>query len=233
MNNEVYTPHHMEIVLREGQFVRRTVQEELLGSQQVLLAECANQQKTFLPRVILMGDKPVSFLVSKAEFVAITYLDKIPFNTWYMPGNNRFVPVFLKSPGAVLIKDDWIPPSEIRLCFALAMRPMGYDPLNAFLFAEWNKELYRLPYPNVYENGKICMGGTWQGQTGNGPAANLLHAIQHFYATQINSDLTTPNTKELFAKTMPDGKWAVTTFDGMKPLLGAPLSVAVMSGYTP
>lgn len=232
------TTHRTEILLIDGHFVRRRIATEDLGIQEHLLADCLSSHSVLVKGVAKLYGKEVDMLVNAKALTLVTTLDHLPFKTWFAPnGPEKFVPAYRKAPGNILIEDNWTPPENCKLYFGIQFSSIGGRRMSSFLKPMLtmihNGETYWLPYPNLFENCKVCMGDTWPSNETRG-ATNveiLGMAIRHFYETQMNSDLSKPSTLEVFAKKI-DGAWNMTKTDDIIRFCQI-VSIPSFDGYMP
>ena len=229
-----------EILLQNGRFIRRITQSVDLGSQESVLSTFAEQVPIFIRNTRIIG-RPMHLLACKNTVVAISELDKLPFNSnWsYNPEKGYMVPCYNNQVyGSVVINDHWIAPANFgKLIFAVLfnIQTGGFvQYVNTYLFQYRNGELYQFPYPNLYENSRLCMGREFDREMLNMGRDNdvtsiLMHAQTSFYETTLNSDLVRTNTPHLFRRDI-DGKWIYPTTSSDH--YSSVVSAAFMTGFT-
>lgn len=222
-------PPTTEIILKEGKFWRRDTTERSLGNQDTLIASLAEDVPTMLKNVFMLGDSPVHILSCKGSMVMITAVKKLPFKTWWMLQEDLTLrPVWLQSRGAVEINEPWIVPSILSVLFVLKFNRT--ESINSalvvdtpYLFAYMDGELRHLYYPNVFTDGRICMGREWDAnRTVNSDAmGNFIHAQTTFFSTAMNQDLVKTNTLNIFRRDV--SKWIMPSredYSSNCPIIG-------------
>lgn len=212
-------PQLTEILLKDGQFVRRTITEQDLGSQETILAQCAATTKTFLKNLTIDADgRPWHLLHSKTEMALIAELNFLPFNTYFEVAEDdatKLCPVFRPHPGALKLDAPWpVPTKFARMLFVLRYketRPgaiLPFLPSDAYLFAYRDGELRHFPYPNLFGDGRICMGGTWDNRRSRAVSIfdDFQHALTSFHETQMNDHLISNLSFRFFRKDL-NGNW--------------------------
>lgn len=228
-----------EIILKDGQFMRRDTTEYSLGQQDAILQQLVDQQPIMLPYFMPFGDQKLHLLISKTSIVVATELKQLPFKTWWklLPGGKDLTPTWTDTGlrGCVRIDDPWVMPANLgQLIFAVKFaRGTGRPtPENGLLYVYRNKELFHLPYPNNYEDGRICMGDEWDRNraTGKDLVSDFLHAHTSFHSTIANSHLIVPGRTDLLFKRNLDG-WITPTGTVFASCLRA-TAPAFMQGFS-
>lgn len=229
-----------EILLREGRFIRRQMHEEDLGSQEHILSLLAQDTRVMLKNVFVFNDRPVHILASTNSLAMVTEITSLPFKTYFEPSAddpcNMLEPCFHPAPGSIQIDDPWIVPADFgKPLFVVSFARDAYSPTHrfvvahAYLFLLRNKELFRLIYPNVFDDGRICMGNTWD--MDRTPAkdvfSNFIHAYNSFQTSAMNDHLTRDITYTLFRRNLKGWVYPPynTAFDD-------PTSVSFMQGFS-
>lgn len=221
-------PTQNEIVLKEGQFWRRTIEEVPLGRQEAVLAHCASQVSIYLRNIFFVPGKEhmkISMLVGQKQLVLITELKTLPFKTYFEINDEQpdhLVPVFANHRGALLLSepvivDQFFPGSKIYFMLNFIRNNRIIEPANCHLFLSRDKELLYFFYPNLFSDGKMCMGPEWDRTkiTSEGPVHDFAYAINKFYETEMNDHLTGVQTQRLFRKDL-NGAWIYPTEEVIK-----------------
>ncbi len=225
-----------EIVLQDGQFVKRIVTEMNLGLQEHVLNKLTESQNMMVPNITMLGNLPIHMLVGKEHMVLLTPLQKLPFNTWFRPSmtNRGHLEVcYVDCAGAVLINDPWpVPAGWGKALFALSFTRMGsvYGMANCYLWIYRGGELFSPYYPNTYDDGRICMGREWDSQknlASTNPVNDLIRSHTSFHETRLNADLIRDSTAQTFVRT-PDA-WAAPLLQPGDLLRRTSLSI--MTGF--
>jgi len=87
-----------------------------------------------------------------------------------------------------IVSRNWKPPGDIRMYFAILSTTDGAHPTPLFLWSKPDGQFVRPPLSNLYDDGKVCMGG---GNVINGSNIpdQLVHAIDLFFSAPYGSHL--------------------------------------------
>lgn len=115
-------------------------------------------------------------------------LKRLTLDTCFSQVGDFLVPTFER--GGMRLKLDWEAPSDMQLRFAALCHP-SWTATECFLFARGPQPGFvKLPLPNIYDDGRVCMGdevrGTIRGDT---LAACFKAALESFRSTSWNTDL--------------------------------------------
>lgn len=205
-----------EIILRDGNFIRRITTEQILGTQEGILNGLVEAQPTMLPNFMPFGDSMLHLLLGKGSLVVITELKTLPMTAyWHLSDNhpNKLVLDWDSTPpnamqrGSIRIEDVWPVPAnagKCLFCLQMGQGSTGYAAVRCYLLQYVGKELYVLPYPNVYNDGRVCMGVEWERTMNSqkGIIPTFIHAHTSFHATALNRDLTGDYTSAMFKRTL-------------------------------
>lgn len=216
----------VEILIRNGSFIRRTYSEVDLGTQQSYLESLMTAKPAFIPGAFKTGNHPSHVCkVPQGELIVMTMLDALPMRTAFAIDNSdpRFLfPVFRIKPeaGEIAVKDNVFPwPSRIwgDLFFIETFMPNGliHSPISCYLVVLREGEFYFPHYPNNYpSDGRMCMGHDWDVNKAGGFTIlqeQYMHAYMSFFSTQLNDDLVTDNSYAMFSRMASEGNpWRVT-----------------------
>jgi hypothetical protein len=123
-------------------------------------------------------------------------LDRIKLNTWFAPitlpdGTARITPVFYDNGMAIRQNLEFTPPGGHEFWF-LCPFDMGREqrmsdaPHMAWFIPGDN--IYRPPFSNTYDDGRICMGRNWISPTGT-LVEQFEAAVDWFQNAESNTDL--------------------------------------------
>jgi hypothetical protein len=205
-----------EIILRDGNFIRRITSEQILGTQEAILSGLVETQPTMLPNFMPFGDGMLHLLLSKTHLVVITELKTLPMTAYWRVSDSDATKLVLdwdSTPpnsmqrGSIRIEDVWTVPAnagKCLLCLQMSLGTDGYAASRCYLLQYVGKELYVLPYPNVYNDGRVCMGTGWERTMNSqkGIIPSFIHAHTSFHATALNRDLTGDYTSAMFKRTL-------------------------------
>lgn len=157
-----------------GQFERLEIKRSPLTGVDSLLKQLAQEIPTFIPKMFMIPAGPVHFSFSSKMLTLAVLLPTIRLLTlWSVvrPPDKRqkayLIPVF-QGADTLRLAPVWTPPSNMRVFFCNHMQANGsgvYLHTHAALVAirtddKDDRKCYKLPLPNMYENCKLCMGGT-------------------------------------------------------------------------
>lgn len=228
-----------EIILEGGRFVRRNITRQDLGSQETILAGFADSSPVFIRNMQLLGSQPIHVLTNRGSITVMTELTKLPFDSnWYFDATRQEMLPLYNSPmeGSVTINDPWVAPAAFgKLIFAVhsLVSPAGTASLrNVYLFRYHGGELYHFPYPNLYDDCRVCMGSNFTRSMSNLINADVmsqyLHVQGSFYETRLNSDLSKTITSRMFCRNI-GGEWIY--HPDYTPFCGV-TSAAFMRGFS-
>lgn len=226
-----------EIILKGGQFIRRSIIEEDLGSQEKLLYSCATSAGTCLKKLIPFEGGFINVLAGQQNVTLYTPLKELPFKTYFELSERDpklLVPVYRNHEGAILMDEPWPVPADYPLYFVSRYTRDQYSAYyqdHCYLMAYYNKEFRKIPYPNVFDDGRICMGNTWDNNptTGQGIFADFKKAYDSFHTTAMNDHLVITASFTYFNKDADTGKW-IAPVDGVSSGLSM-ISSSVMAGF--
>ena len=135
--------------------------------------------------------------VSSSELVLAKRLDTVNLTTWFAPvtlptGQSRVTPVFHNNGVAVKQTLAFAPPPGHEVWFFQRFGARGYGTTNSDVFLAWHHvgvDIYRGPFGNVFDDGRICMGNAWVPKSDGILADRFKDSIQWFQNAEANSDL--------------------------------------------
>lgn len=248
-----------EIIMREGRFYRRNIAEENLGDIAQHIAAVAEAKTLSLMRLDtvshpellkILGTAPRYVHAAYSE-TGVTFAITLPFlptRVFYkLSEDGKFLlPTFngaLSMRGYICMKEKWTTDHAVPMFFMRGTWSPngGMTPTECFLALRSRviKAAFRVPYwPNVYGNGKVCMGPVWEN---NRSCSEVSHvrifeaAVLSFLTSAMNADITNSNTQRLFQRAVnKDGSnWVpVGSFNDLGPeFTGAFLSQFINAGY--
>jgi hypothetical protein len=199
-----------EIHIRDGHFYRRSVNEVDLGSQDALLQSLLPPSPQMLPRLLPFNNGHIHLHVAANCLTLLTEIKGLPFSTWWRlsPDGVNLLPVFSEVPDSIHISDTWMIPAHWgQMLFALNFTRRAFDPpqpANAFLYVYRSRELFKISYPNIYTDGRICMGPDWDHRRGLGKdvMSDFIQAYNTFHATVMSNHLVSNLTYLTFKRTL-------------------------------
>ena len=140
-------------------------------------------------------DEGYHFKASSTDLILAKKLDSIKLTTHFAPitlpdGTARITPVFYDNGMSIEQSMDFTPPSGHEFWFFVRFDQLQ-QPKDEFL--AWHildDNIYRPPFSNTYEDGRICMGNTYQRSLHQGSIrAKFDAALEWFQGAKSNSDL--------------------------------------------
>lgn len=195
-------PNLVELLLRDGVFIKRIVSEHVVGSQDDVLKKFYADIPVDIPfSFVLPGGLPAHLQVSGATISIWTELVKLSLATvWTLTEGGVRYPIFKDKAAATPPEHEAshiLEPikAQMRL-FLISIaqydkRTSSYVWANSYMVARapGRKECFRPPLPNVFDDGKMCMGGDYK--TAHPCLADLfVHNLQHIERSRWNSHLT-------------------------------------------
>lgn len=244
-------PDRTEIILREGEFVERTVSERGLGKQEEVLAHLFDNNPVDVPNMGLTPEgRKLGMVALSDKVMVVTPLTELPFSTTFAREEDHYRPTFLKTPelgqpaikgkidtmaffgaevalGFVLFRQD--NPSS-RRCWRVRQAVMGLM---------LKGEAYHFSYPNHFRDGRVCMGKTWDFDPNLAmPAESTVHQlvdrqVQWFNESAMNTDLNSDATYRLYRRN-PDGEWikpSKAIIDGSIEIMSSTTSNLLVAAY--
>lgn len=143
----------------------------------------------------------VSLKATTNQVVLGKRLEHVKLDTWFAPrtltdGRVRIVPVFNDTGNAVQSTQTFVPPSGHEVWFfqSFERRDDGvYLSSGSSSFLAWYRigdNIYRTPFSNTFDDGRICMGNNWRGLDASLPPVDQLNAaVDWFQSASSNADL--------------------------------------------
>lgn len=221
-------PPASEYILRGNNFVRRTITEEVIGGQEDILGSLVEPAPILLSNVHTLNQKPIHVAVSNGMAVIVTELASLPMNvgmflneagtTLYPLDRNAFTPTHSVA-GMVRIRDPWTPPPGLKLYLFLYCTMAGGQPSanTPYLLCRMGRgEFMAMYYPNVYDNGRICMGTDWENNKNRDCPTlveKFIRTYSSFHNSAMNSDLTGAAHLGLYRRSVVNGidRWLYET----------------------
>ena len=125
-----------------------------------------------LPNVFKIDNhpNPISMVVKSEYLIMCTRLDKLRINTGFSGANNKLIPEFQVNrndyPNLMYLNLEWPIPENMKIFYAIIVMKDAYQSkgnrsaVQAYFWAMKTSGggYYRLPLPNLYEHGQICLG---------------------------------------------------------------------------
>lgn len=214
-----------EIIMRDGRFFRRTLEEVDLGDVDLHLSQCIEAKTLPLMHVSRVGLLPeLVKLIGTPAIHAIwnetnvTFAVALPFLStrvfYRLSQDGLFLePAFASANtmhGYICMRERWtnpmFQPVFVMRCAYRHSPSMQIAPDDCYLHLRHkdNPKRFIVPHwPNVYNNGKVCMGSEWDHNKSRGHPANIEifeNAIHSFMTTVMNDHLTSGYTVPLFKR---------------------------------
>lgn len=190
------------IITPQGKLARAEISHASNGGE--FLKRIARAQPVVLPDFPKPGYRFKA--TGNREVIVGRKLDSIVLNTHFAPvtlpdGTPRITPVFYDNGISIKQTLDFIPPPGHEFWFFLNF---SHDPdAEEYLAGEsymcWHHvgvEIYRPPFSNTYEDGRICMGYGWEPPREGDILEKFESAVDWFQSAESNNDLrpSTPPT---------------------------------------
>ena len=175
------------LITREG-FTRRTITAEVLSPADSIIQGLSEKA----PRKIMrFADAGALLSGSFNEGSALVWGEpsSLKFTCgWGAPVDGKVSPDFR---GTSVYSVNWTPPEGFKVRFVVVASVSGerWEVGNCYLIgvSRTTPGWYRLPLPNTYDDGRVCMGG----RVGASPtvAGAWLMAFSHWQSAPFNADL--------------------------------------------
>jgi hypothetical protein len=172
-----------------------------LGQQDALLKEISQSVPTTIMNAFTLGENTCHIQIKGPNIVVWTELNKLAVSTVYTPvaTTGEFYPLFKKTPERNTLEtnrtETWLPNQfKFRLFFIQAFALAGgvYNGGDGASFLVGKKEettkVIRPPLPNIYTDGRVCMGGLVVKEQLLSVAFGK--ALTHLYNSRWNNDLS-------------------------------------------
>lgn len=193
----------------DGVFHRAVVSIEALGSADTQLRALAADVQVFVPRCFATPDGPVHLASGPRTVTLFCRLPNFKIDTFYATASEgKVTPVFARNPGAIQMAPTFQPPDNMVIWF-VSVFDIGsngrciYNRSNlAITSTDQNvKGAFKLPLPNVYGTGKLCLGSstvvaTIQPNSDQPVHQTFLNALEVFKRSRWNADLLHENRAE-------------------------------------
>lgn len=248
-----------QFLLRHGKIIRQCITEDDLGFQDTILANLIEQPPVLQRKVarIELKDHPGTMLnqliggpANGRYTVLFAELPHLPMKvalslnktgTTLTPAGTDSFGCLNVPPGAVTVRDHWTPPPFLKILFCVHTH-IYYDNqsneiANVYLFFRNTKgDMLNPVYPNIFENGRICMGDEferWRNNDSKRPLTEVFqHAFTSFHQSAMNNHLVGPSHIRLYQRSVDDEgnqAWIHPTETNMGHY-GSPASLAWMPG---
>lgn len=219
------SPDKSEIILDQGRFTRRTITHQDLGSQDTILAGLVESKPVFIKNYAAMGTQAIRAVFNENNAILLTQVTELPMrvsltlspNTDKLQISNQVGSAAFGASqpmqrGDVIITDPWIIPANLFLCYYIMVyriaRVGTYGPSGTpyLVYYSPNKgEFYAPYYPNIFDDGRVCMGDAWEQAAGarsaNAPLSDAFaKAVTSFFTSRMNSHLTSNRHIALYQK---------------------------------
>tara|TARA_R110000764_G_scaffold111032_1_gene197676 strand:- start:170 stop:1006 length:837 start_codon:yes stop_codon:yes gene_type:complete len=222
------TQTNAEFVVSGNHIVRRVIVETPVVNAAELMATIAKSKSCFYPALLNYGDKHLDLLDSEVDnhFTVFGKISKIPFNCSFTAkwlskkedfqtihpkprhGNGTNVgevkEKLMWSPNA--LKEFVDPKTQLYLAAGVSRSDNHQQLLQVYLLLFSDGEFRQMPYPNVYLDGRVCMGEEFER---NNTQISDMHVVSmaeiwgiaynSFMSSSMNSDLSDPSCEDFFS----------------------------------
>lgn len=223
-----------EILIKDGYFVRRTINEDRLMSQEDALRNALGATCVNVYNIALMGGEPIHGMFSDNGCFLYTRIRTLDYTTYFSCADGAenpvlFAPVYRASNvGSIELKATFKIPDAFPTFFGQYFNPgenSTYYQSNCYMLTtcpETGKEIYNFPYPNIFDDGRVCMGLEWDSQVSSQALSPLLPAFTNsflsFNQTKMNNHLVKPATNRLFTYDIKKELFAANTMSTQQVL---------------
>jgi len=198
-----------------GTFDVVTVQRTPLTNVDSVLKTLVQDTPFLVPRIAFLNKEYVHCQMSGKMltlFVKIPFLNLDTFWILRKPegdGETRpfIVPIFIANDLSFRVSPKWVPPADQMAIFFMVHYVPGTDSAWRYSHASVVlisllkdvKDHFKIPLPNIYTNGKICMGGSGEAlalDTKMPVLENFSAALEVFQKATWNADLLRDNSRE-------------------------------------
>ena len=168
---------------------------ERVVDPEALLKAIGGAAGTVTRNIADLNGNPVDLQISGSG--AVTYGVTIPsvsLTTWFAPatgtdGVTYITPVYKETPLSVKQTRVWIAPTDFRLWFFYG--ESGPSDKQAYVVMQHlnSNRCYKPPFGNIFDDSRICMGGSWVPPNSPSGVEKLRLALAHFQTAESNSDL--------------------------------------------
>jgi hypothetical protein len=183
----------------EGNIHLLTTKSRSLGKRNDLLTRALGQLGTTIENAFSMNGCMVHMQAAGGVTSYALRMPRIRMAThWYPSIENSvivMVPMFSAGEDRAEHTFEWTPPAGVGLYYVWADNQVPYFIAIAprLLDPKSSMAAFRLPLPNIYGDGRVCMGREWsyRSQTGLGEAGSepLARAVNRFWSSGWNADL--------------------------------------------
>jgi hypothetical protein len=135
-----------------------------LGGDAEIAAHLSTTAVTNVPHAFKLYNTPVHIAKQGKQSFISTRIPTLALATHFMVEDGVLVPSFKATTDSVLLNLVWTPPANMTLHLGVSVGTSGSDTVfhEAFLVATLAGEsgTFRLPLPNLYKHGPICLGRT-------------------------------------------------------------------------
>ncbi|MCR6656611.1 MAG: hypothetical protein NVV63_12555 [Opitutus sp.] len=163
-------PSHTEYVITPQGIMRRTIGESPIHGADAAIARALTAMGVHIPLLdITPQGAHIHAHFSASQHVIATQLGSINLDTYFTmqqedesDGPPHIVPVFQPLAGATRMRLKWRPRGDMNLWFVTARAPDTHVMTCYIVATHHEAGLWRLPLPNTYEDGRLCMGPAFE-----------------------------------------------------------------------
>ena len=257
-----------QFILRHGKIIRQSIAEDDLGFQDTILANLIEQPPVLQRKVarVELKDPPGTMLnqliggtmlnqliggtATGRYTVLFAELPHLPMKvalslnkagTTLAATNTDCFGCLSVPPGAVTVRDNWTPPSFLKILFCVHTHiyddNQSNEIANVYLFFRTTKgDMLNPIYPNIFENGRICMGDLFERERNADTKRPLTEVFQHafksFHESTMNNHLVGAPHIRLYQRSVNDeGEQAwIHPTEAQMSHYGTPASLVWMPG---
>lgn len=177
------------VIDAQGNFHRMDTTVRPLGPRSDLLMLAAASEGRIVPNIAKIGEMFVHLQAAAITSLAVV-LPYLRIRTFYLAAGTGkelcMVPWFAPD-NAIDFACDWYPEDDCKIVFVISAGTCFVMLVGTG--TDGKKTIHRVPLPNIYDDGRICMG-TWAAPGAGSSHVEIMSSALTFFATSsFNSDL--------------------------------------------
>lgn len=133
---------------------------QVLGGADVALQALANNISARTYNAFKVNDLPVKLITKREQVVCCLKLRELPIKTTFSLLEGKMVPEFTNNRDFLQGDKIWTPPESMKLHFCVRCQFQPWKAMEIYFFAQHTDDgsTYKLPLPNQYGDGRLCLG---------------------------------------------------------------------------
>lgn len=154
-----------------GSFCRYSISKTQLADVDAQIRSLAQDTQIFMPNFTKVAGQNIHLSIGSKVITIVGLMPKLRVSTWFQvdPAPRRggiatATPRFMEDVSCVRMDPMWTPPANMRLFFASHFTPSGgvwlfsQSSLVTVCMEKGHTAHFKFPFPNIHENGKLCLG---------------------------------------------------------------------------